>query len=128
MGHEVVVRVDEAGADPERVDAVARLLRDELVQLDVEAVTAVSGGEAPEGTRAVDVVAAGGLLVSLGSSELLRNVVATVRGWLTRSPAGGRSVKIEIDGDVLELSDATREDQERIVALFLDRHAGGSPP
>lgn len=123
MDQHVLVQVDEAGADPERLDAVTRLLRQELVQLDVDDVSSVREGVAPEGSRAFDVVAAGGLLVSLGSSQLLRSVVATVRGWLTRSPAGGRSVKIEVDGDVLELSDATREDQERLVAMFLDRHA-----
>jgi hypothetical protein len=35
-------------------------------------------------------------------------------------------VKIEVDGDVLELSNASQEDQERLVALFLDRHAPGA--
>lgn len=124
MDHQVLVQVDEAGADPERVDAVTRLLRDELVQLDVDDVTALRGGAAPEGSRAFDVIAAGGLLVSLGSSNLLRSVVTTVRGWLTRSPAGGRSVRIEVDGDVLELSNASQADQDRLVAMFLDRHAG----
>jgi hypothetical protein len=128
MDHQVLVQVDEAGADPERVDAVARMLRDELVQLDVEDVSAASGGPAPDGTRGLDLVAAGGLLVSLGSSDLLRSVVATVRGWLTRSPAGGRSVKIEVDGDVLELSNASQEDQDRLVAMFLDRHAREATP
>jgi hypothetical protein len=128
MDHEVLVQVDEAGADPERVDAVTRLLRAELVQLDVEDVSAVRGGPAPEGSRAFDVIAAGGLLVSLGSSQMLRSLVSTVRGWLTRSPAGGRTVRIEVDGDVLELSDASREDQQRLVEMFLDRHAREAPP
>lgn len=123
MDHRVLVHVDEAGGDPERVAAVTQLLRNELVQLDVNEVSAVRSGPAPEGTRALDIVAAGGLLVSFGSSSLLRTVISTVRGWLTRSPAGGRSVKIEVDGDVLELSNASREDQDRLVAMFLARHA-----
>jgi hypothetical protein len=123
MDQHVVVRVDESGADPERLDAVTRLLREELARLDVDDVSSLRGGAAPEGSRAFDVIAAGGLLVSLGSSQLLRSVVATVRGWLTRSPAGGRSVRIEVDGDMLELSDASREDQDRLVAMFLARHA-----
>jgi len=122
MDRQVLVQVDEAGADAERVDAVTRMLRAELVQLDVDDVSAVREGAAPEGARALDVIAAGGLLVSLGNSQLLRSVVATVRGWLHRSPAGGRSVKIEVDGDVLELSNATQEDQDRLVTMFLERH------
>jgi hypothetical protein len=128
MDHQVRVQVDETGADPERLDVVARLLRDELVQLDVEDVSTVRAGPAPEGSRALDVVTVGGLLVSLGTPDVLRSVVATVRAWLTRSPVGGRSVKIEVGGDVLELSDASREDQDRLVAMFLDRHADPATP
>jgi hypothetical protein len=123
MDHRVLVQVDEAGADPERVDTLARLLRAELAQLEVDDVAPARGGAAPDGARGFDVLAVGGLLVSLGNSEALRSVVATVRGWLTRRPAGGRTVRIEVDGDVLELSDATEEDQDRLVALFLERHA-----
>jgi hypothetical protein len=31
-----------------------------------------------------------------------------------------------MDGDTLELSDATATDQERLIGLFIDRHAGSS--
>lgn len=123
MSSQVLIQVDEDDADPERVDAVARMLRAELLQLDVDDVRAARGGEAPEGSRAFDVLAVGGLVVSVGNSQALRSVVAAIRSWFTRNPAGGRSVKIEIDGDVLELTAATREDQERLVGIFLERHA-----
>jgi hypothetical protein len=33
---------------------------------------------------------------------------------------------MELGGDVIELSSAKREDQERLVALFVERHSTGS--
>jgi hypothetical protein len=119
----VTVHVVEDGADEARLDTVTRYLRDELVQLDVDGVSPVREGEAPEGARGLDVVALGGLVVSLGTSQTLRAVVTAVRGWLRRSPQVPRTVRVEMAGDVLELTGATSADQERLVELFLSRHA-----
>jgi hypothetical protein len=55
-------------------------------------------------------------------------VVATVRGWLRRAPEQTRTVRLELDGDVLELSGASSQDQERLVELFLSRHAPEGGP
>jgi hypothetical protein len=126
MDRQVTVEILEDGADPERLDTVTGYLREELAQLDVESVRAPSGGEAPEGSRAFDVIAIGGLVVSIANSHALRAVVTTVRGWLGRSPERSRTVRLELDGDVLELSGASSADQERLVELFLSRHAAGT--
>lgn len=128
MSSQVLIQVDEDDADPERVDAVARMLRAELLELDVDDVRAARDGAAPEGSRAFDVLAVGKLVVSIGSSKALWSVITAVRDWFTRNPDRGRSVKIEVDGDVLELTAATREDQERLVRIFLERHAPGTVP
>jgi hypothetical protein len=127
MIDQVLVQVDENGADPERLDAVTRQLRAELLRLDVDDVVARRDGPAPDGSRALDVLAVGGLLISLGNSQAVRSVVSAVRAWLTRSPVGGRKVRLEVAGDVLELSGATSEDQERLVQLFLARHGPEQP-
>src|SRR5262245_66314205 len=85
MGGELQVQLAEDGADAERVDALTGYLRQELLQLDVEDVTALRAGEPPPGARVFDVIAVGGLLVSLGrSAESLRGVVSAIRKWLTR--------------------------------------------
>jgi hypothetical protein len=111
----------EDGADAERLAELAGFLRQELLALDVEDVTASRAGEAPPGTRAFDVVAVGGLLVTLGRSVGgVRAVVSAVRKWLERGP---RTVRLEIAGDVLELSGATAADQQRLIDLFVARHA-----
>jgi hypothetical protein len=124
MGGELHVQLAEDGADAERLDALTGYLRQELLHLDVEDVTALRAGEPPPGARVFDVIAIGGLLVSLGrSAESLRAVVSAVRKWLARGDGVRRTVRLEIGGDVLELSEATVTDQDRLIGLFIDRHA-----
>jgi hypothetical protein len=124
MATELRLYLSEDGAAAERVGALTGFLRAELLELDVRDVTALRVGDAPDGARAVDVAAIGELLVSMSSApEILRSVVSLVQQWLLRWQGGGRSVRMEICGDVLELSNATVEDQAQLVELFLSRHA-----
>lgn len=124
MHQELRVRLDEEGADDERLDALAGYLREELIQLDVDDVTALRTGDAPAGSRAIDLVAAGGLLVTLSqSAERLRAVVSEIRSWLARAGGAQRTVRLEIGGDSLELSGASDTDQQRLIDLFVSRHS-----
>ena len=126
MGSEVRLQLSEDGADAERLDTLTGFLRQELLQLDVEDVTALPAGTPPSGSRAFDVVAVGGLLVALGrSAEGLRAVVLAVRKWLSRGEGMRRTVRLEVGGDVLELSEATAADQQRLVDVFISRHTVG---
>jgi hypothetical protein len=123
---EVSLRLAEAGADAERLAELAGFLRQELLSLDVEDVTTLRTGEPPPGARAFDVIAVGGLLVTLGRSVGgLQAVVSAVRKWLGRGEGAPRTVRLEIAGDVLELSGATAADQQRLVELFVARHGTG---
>ena len=123
----VAVQLDEEGADAERLDALTGRLRQELLRLDVDDVRRAAGGPAPDGARAVDAAAIGALVVSLGSTAVgLKEVVTVVRGWLSRGDGVKRTVKIQIDGDTLELSEVSAAEQDRLVALFVDRHGSGS--
>lgn len=124
MDGEVRLQLSEDGADAERLDALTGYLRAELLQLDVDDVTPAQAGEVPPGARAIDVVALGGLVVSLGRAAAgLKDVVAAVRRWLSRGDGVRRTVKIQIDGDMLELSEVSAAEQDRIVDLFVQRHA-----
>jgi hypothetical protein len=126
MGAELRLHMSEDGADAERLDALTGFLRQELLQLDVEDVTALPAGEPPPGSRGFDLAAVGGLVVTLsGSAEGLRAVVLAVRDWLARGQDARRTVRLEIGGDVLELSEASAADQQRLVGLFVSRHAAG---
>jgi len=124
MDKELHLQISEEGADAQRLAALTGNLRTELLQLEVENVTAQHAGEAPPGSRAVDVATVGAVLVALGQSiEGLRSVVSVIRGWLRRGEGTRRTVRLELDGDDLELSQANATDQERLIELFLKRHA-----
>lgn len=123
MGGELRLRLAEEGADDERVERLSGLLLGELRQLDVEEVAALTKGQPPPGARGLDVTDLGALLVTLGSSaEALRSVVGVVRQWLGRGDGAARTVRLEIGGDVLELSGASEAGQQRLVEFFVREH------
>lgn len=124
MDGKLRVQLCEEGADAERLDTLTGFLRSELLQLEVADVTVLRAGDPPPGVRAFDVAVVGGLLVSLGhSAQGLRAVVSAIRTWLARGDGVRRTVRMEIGGEVLELSEATLADQDRLIGLFVSRHS-----
>ena len=122
---EVMIRVAERGGDGERVDAVARLLRRRLEEIDGVRLSVFSADELPEGARGVDVVVVGAIVATLGDlATHLVPMIAGIREWLDRAPQTPRSVWVELGGDALELSNATVAQQDQLVELFVRRHAG----
>ncbi|KQU66405.1 hypothetical protein ASD62_18515 [Phycicoccus sp. Root563] len=117
----------EAGSDRTRLDQLARLLRDELGQLDGADVRPGPSQHAPPGARGVDAPTVSTLVVALMGSGGLTALVAAVRAWLDRGHEAPRSIHLELEGDVLELSGATPAENDRLVSLFLARHAGKAP-
>jgi Effector Associated Constant Component 1 len=120
LGVQVMVGSDD---DAEEVAKATLQLRRELLDLDVDAVELPPAGEPPPGTRAVELAALGALVVAIGKSQLLANVVAAVQSWLAGSPQR-RSIKLELDGDVLELTGVSSKEQRRLTNEWLARHAG----
>lgn len=113
----------EAGseADAEELAALAVQLREQLLELDIESAEPATLGQAPPGTRAGEVLVAGALTVMLAqSSGLLTAIVETVKSWASLSRE--RSVKLEVDGDVLEVNGITRSDQRELIQAWIDRH------
>ena len=125
MDGELRLHLSEDGADAERLAVVTGYLRAELLQVvDVEEVSALPAGEPPPGARVFGVATVGALLITLGQSvEGLRSVVSVIREWLGRREGTGRAVRLALDGDALELSQASAADQERLIELFIRRHA-----
>jgi hypothetical protein len=123
MGAEVRVGVVEEGADDARLEELALVLRRELLATDVRAVEPYREGEVPEGTRGPGLAAVAGVLsVSLAPGlQVLGSVVTVVRDWLRRS-GSGRTVKIMIDGDTIELSGASDTVQQQLVDAWVRKH------
>ncbi|WP_039934231.1 hypothetical protein [Streptomyces viridochromogenes] len=126
----MTILLSEEEADAERVAELTGYLREELLDVEVDDVSALPAGEVPPGARAVDVTQVGALLVALGSSATaLNQVVTVIRSWLGRAHDTRPSLHLEMDGDVLEVSEATDEQVEDAFKAFVQRHApAGAPP
>jgi hypothetical protein len=117
------VRVAAEDAEVEEVAELTRQLRRALMELDVDAVEPVPAGPAPPDSKAAEALAVAGLLVSLvNASGMLGSVVEAIQSWLTGR--GPRSVRLELDGDVLEVSGVSSRRQDELIRVWLDRHAG----
>src|SRR5277367_5300546 len=127
MDRELRLHLSEEDADAERLAVLTGYLRAELLRLDVvEEVSALPAGEPPPGARVFAVATVGALLIAFGQSfEGLRSVVSVIRDWLSRGEGTGRAVRLELGGDTLELSQASVADQERLIELFIRKHATG---
>lgn len=65
--------------------------------------------------------AVGGLVVGLtGSGSLLQKVIDTVLAWVTRG--GQRSVRLELDGDPLEVTGVSAHQQRELISIWIKRH------
>jgi hypothetical protein len=112
-----VVTVDLGpDADAEETERQTTQLRNELLQLDVDDVEHVSGGEAPEGTRAVELIALGSLLVKFGP-DVINAVAGALQAWLGR--ASSRSITVQIGDRQIKLDGASDEERRKLVDSFL---------
>ena len=117
LGIQVAVGPD---ADAEEVAASTDQLRRELLDLDVEEVQRPAAGQPPPGAKGIELAALGTLVVTMARTQLLGVVVAAVRSWLAGQQQ--RSIKLELDGDVLELTGLSTGEQRRLTEEWLSRH------
>ena len=110
-----------ADSDAEELADLAGRLRAELLDVDAASVTLVDA-EAPAGVAKGLGTVAGWLAVRFGTPDGLRAIVATVRGWSSRT---GRTVEVTIGEDTLKLTGVTSQQQEKIIDGWLARHAPG---
>lgn len=108
----------EADEDAE----LTRILRSELLDLDVTAVDWADSNPVPDNAKGVAGLAKA-LIVKLASSGALRAVVNAVRNWAARS---NRTVEVSLGGDVLKLTGVTSAQQEKIIDAWIARHAAGA--
>lgn len=123
---ELAVTIDaDAGDDDEEVARLVQRLRSELLELDVDGVVVSRQGDAPHGAKGGGVLDFATLVVHLAVlPDVLGAVVGCARAWLSRQSA--RSLKLTLDGDSLEITGHRSDEQDRLIALWVARHAGTS--
>ncbi len=112
----------QSADDAETLAGLGRQLRQAV--LAVNGVTEAEFASLPteENTRPGLVIDWTTLLVALASSGALTAVVTTVQMWLLRNQ--GRTVKLKLGDDELELSGLSREEQENTIQMWLNRQHG----
>ena len=109
-------------ADAAELDEATARLRRALLELDVDKVERATGAEAPPGTKAVETILIGTLLVTLAKNAgAIGDVVKAVQSWLGDRP--GRTVRLELDGDVIELSNVSSAEQKQLLDVWIERHS-----
>jgi hypothetical protein len=112
----------EPDTDAGELDQLLVRLRAELLDLDVEAVRRSVQGGAPPDSKGVDLLAAGKLSVRLVTiPAVLASIIRELRWWIGRNRA--RSVKLTLDGGTLEVSGVSAAEPERLIDLWVTRHA-----
>jgi hypothetical protein len=81
--------------------------------------------ELPEATKSAGITLTQ-LVVALASSSVLVAVVRTVQSFATR--ARGSKIRVELDGDAIELDNADDDQRQQIVDLWLARHVAEAVP
>ncbi len=111
-----------ANCDAEELLELGQQLRDELLDLDIDAAAFEGLETAPEGAKGVEMLLFGTLAIRLVlNPALLRSVVEMTVAWLARQQA--RSVKLTLDGDTLEVTGVSSDEQDLLVEQWIARHA-----
>ncbi|MBT2233660.1 caspase family protein [Nonomuraea sp. NEAU-A123] len=118
------VQVIDAAADAQDLDQAAASLKDELLELDVM-VSAEEGAQAPEGARGDLTFTLGGLVIGLAGTEVLATILNAVTAWLSRNQH--RSVKLDVEGDVLEVTGIASKEQRELIDVWLHRRQPDAP-
>jgi hypothetical protein len=105
----------------ELAESIAQLYAG-LIELDVSHIDTVRIGEPPPGAKAGEGLVLGALVVSLvRSAGGLTAVVRMAQDWLRGH--SHRSIKLDLDGDVLEVTGLSSDDQRRLISSWIERHA-----
>lgn len=122
MTTELQIEITDPDADHERLATMVGTLRQDLLELDVDSVEPVFTGTAPDGSKGIDPATVSAIVVALKSSvELATQVVAAVRSWMRRGGAKNATqvLKLTMNGQSIELSAATIDQQQQLVDAFV---------
>ncbi len=121
MNGEGVVTVRVLAAqdyDAQELTSLARGLRRELLELDVDDVELAPVWHPPAGAKGLGATV-GTLVVRVGVSVAVRKLVEAVRRWAARDDA--RSAEIEIDGVRLNVTGISDDQQKQLIDVYLER-------
>jgi len=116
----VAIVVQREGGLPEEIAELTDKLRTELLESGVADVRRLQEGDVPVGAKGGAFPWAELLVTSVSGG--VPALMGAILSWVRRG--SGRSVTVELDGDRLEVAGISSEQQERLIAQWIDRHDG----
>lgn len=114
IGHEI---------ESNELEFLSQQLRKELMDLDVAYVDHISTSNSDEKTKVGPAFHWGELLIALAASGgVLHALIAFLREWsLLRQ--NKTIIKLELDGDKIEVAGNPSNEQQRLIDAWLERHS-----
>lgn len=115
----ISVHMDTAGHDAYEADVQARLLRRELLSLELDDVTLDRRAGEEEGSKG-GAIAAETLIMTMANSAVLVAACQVIRAWVTR--ANGRSATIRYgrgQGQSLKITGSNAVQQQQLIDAFV---------
>ncbi len=113
--------IDSLDSDNEDLQELTILLRDELGNLEIEKIVSPSDVSQPNGTKSPDAISWGQLLITLAASGgVLTTLISAINAWVLRQ--SDCMIKMELDGDTIELNGIDSKVQKKLIDDFLARH------
>ena len=119
---ELNLEVSASDATGEEIDHLTRQLLAELKQTNVESAELVKGGSAPVGTKAMDPVTAGAIVIA-DLPPMLTKIIETLQSWLMRDANRKIKFKGKVAGQVIEF-EGSAEDLQKLIETLPGKKTG----
>jgi hypothetical protein len=114
---ELFIELSLDGGDNSELDELARQLRTEVEDLDVDSVDGVWDGTAPHGTKAADIAAIGQMAVTLAPT-LIPPLFELLKSWVERKPSTPVKIKVRVGKRTAQIEyDPTKTSPKELEAL-----------
>jgi hypothetical protein len=112
-------------ADAAEAERLGRQLRNDLTQLDVDAVKPATTVDVPEGAKRAKGAAVdwGSLLVTFSAAGgVFTSLIVVAQDWLARH-SSAQSISLTIDNDTIVLDRASAGEREQLISTWVHRHS-----
>ncbi|MEH1893130.1 MAG: hypothetical protein V7K92_28185 [Nostoc sp.] len=119
---EVILHIDtNQETDAQELEQLTQQLRNELLELNVESADLVQAGEEPDKAKVADPISWGTIIVTLlATGGVVATLINAIQSWLTRHER--RSITLEIDGNKLQITGISSEEQQQLIDAWIKRH------
>jgi hypothetical protein len=115
---QLMVEVVLDGGDTDELDALTRQLWMEMEELNIDSIERVSGGPAPQGTKAVDMAAIGQMAVTLAPA-IIPPLFELLKSWVERKPSTPVKIKVRVGRRTAQIEyDPTRTSAKDLEAIM----------